>query len=118
MRRILACDETCALFKAAVTSSGLGTGDDLSVVVIADFTKASQSKWDAEIRVVVKLAESLKKARIGVVGLGCPSATLLPMGIHSESEIRSKVTAPTNPATEHGLAQAFDIARTLLAVSF
>ncbi|KAK6047923.1 hypothetical protein COOONC_14572, partial [Cooperia oncophora] len=41
-----------------------------------------------EISVLVKLVNSLKNARIGVVAISCPSEILLTMGIYSESDIR------------------------------
>ncbi|KAK6037315.1 hypothetical protein COOONC_25180, partial [Cooperia oncophora] len=109
-----ALDLAKTLFSSGVNIPGLGSGDKISAAILIDFTKSAQNNWDAEISVLVKLANSLKETRIAVIAISCPSKILLPMGIYSESEIRSKVTAPTNPATEKGTDKALDLAKSIL----
>ncbi|KAK5973332.1 hypothetical protein GCK32_003109, partial [Trichostrongylus colubriformis] len=68
----------------------LGDGEDLSIVVIMDFTQSAEKYWKEEIDYLIQGANSKKKARIGVVSLSCPSEILLPMGVHDEKQIRNQ----------------------------
>ncbi|KAK5967071.1 hypothetical protein GCK32_014944 [Trichostrongylus colubriformis] len=67
----------------------LGDGEDLSIVVIMDFTQSVEKYWKEEIENFIKFVNTAKNARFGVVSLSCPSVTLLPMGVHEEKQIRA-----------------------------
>ncbi|KAK6010586.1 hypothetical protein OSTOST_24382, partial [Ostertagia ostertagi] len=91
-----------------------GAGSDVALLVIIDFTKSSEKLFNAVIDYVVNISEYMPKAKIGIVMISCPSKTLLEMGIYTEPEIRSTVTAPAEPLKEKGTAQALELGKKLL----
>ncbi|PIO52477.1 hypothetical protein TELCIR_26217 [Teladorsagia circumcincta] len=59
----------------------------------------------------------MEEARIGAVSIDCPSETLLRMGTYTSFQIRRKLSPPRQPTRRKGTAQAFYLAKKLLAVS-
>ncbi|KAK6030675.1 hypothetical protein OSTOST_03181 [Ostertagia ostertagi] len=57
----------------------------------------------------------MDEARIGAVSIDCPSEVLMEMGSYTQPRIRRKLSPPSRPTDKKGTAQAFNLARKLLA---